>query len=91
MTFFHKNETGFYWGPRATSRQGRQVELAACVRGVFKLVPGQPLEIGEQPQLDHAVPEVRERQERVELDAEVQDGPQHQRGANVKQVTDFFC
>ncbi|HBP20982.1 MAG TPA: hypothetical protein DEA08_24755, partial [Planctomycetes bacterium] len=44
MTFFHKNETGFYWGPRATSRQGRQVELAACVRGVFKLVPGQPLE-----------------------------------------------
>lgn len=44
MTFIHKNETGFHWGPRATSRQGRQVEVAACVRGVFRLAPGQPLE-----------------------------------------------
>lgn len=44
MTFIQKNETGFHWGPRATSRQGRQVELAVCVRGVFRLAPGQPLE-----------------------------------------------
>ena len=44
MKLIHKNLTPFFWGPKATSRRGRQVEMAICVRGTFRLRPGQPLE-----------------------------------------------
>lgn len=39
----HKNLTPFYWGPVVTSRVPPQMEMAICVRGVFRLVPGAPL------------------------------------------------
>lgn len=45
----HKNLTPFFWGPRVTSRKPPQPELAVCVRGVWKLVPGQPLEVIADP------------------------------------------
>lgn len=45
----HKNLTPFYWGPKLTSRKPPQPEMAVCVRGVFKLVPGQPLVAIEDP------------------------------------------
>jgi len=45
----HKNLTPFYWGPKATSRQPPQVEMAICVRAAFRLAPGQPLEAIEDP------------------------------------------
>jgi uncharacterized protein YjbI with pentapeptide repeats len=44
VTAIHTNLTPFFWGPKATSRRGRQVEMALCVRGVFRLAPGRPLE-----------------------------------------------
>ena len=43
MKFLHKNLTPFFWGPKATSRRGRQVEMAICVRGAFRLRPGEPV------------------------------------------------
>lgn len=43
MSVLHKNLTPFFWGPKATSRKGREVEMAVCVRGVFRLAPGEPL------------------------------------------------
>tara|TARA_R110002072_G_scaffold36834_1_gene108121 strand:+ start:4995 stop:8228 length:3234 start_codon:yes stop_codon:yes gene_type:complete len=45
----HKNLTPFYWGPKLTSRKPPKPEVAVCVRGVFKLVPGQPLVAIEDP------------------------------------------
>jgi uncharacterized protein YjbI with pentapeptide repeats len=45
----HKNLTPFYWGPKVTSRKPPQPELAVCVRGVFRLVPGQPVVAVEDP------------------------------------------
>jgi len=45
----HKNLTPFYWGPKVTSRKPPKPEVMVCVRGVFKLVPGQPLEAIEDP------------------------------------------
>jgi uncharacterized protein YjbI with pentapeptide repeats len=45
----HKNLTPFYWGPKVTSRKPPQPELAVAVRAVFKLIPGQPLEVIEDP------------------------------------------
>jgi uncharacterized protein YjbI with pentapeptide repeats len=45
----HKNLTPFYWAPRITSRQPPQPEMAVCVRGVFVLQPGKPLEAIEDP------------------------------------------
>ena len=45
----HKNLTPFYWGPKATSRTPPQVEMAVCVRGVFRLAPNEPLEAIEDP------------------------------------------
>ncbi len=43
MTMLHKNLTPFFWGPKATARRPREVEMAVCVRGVFRLAPGEPL------------------------------------------------
>lgn len=45
----HKNLTPFYWGPKVTSRKPPQPELAVCVRGVFRLAPGQPVVAIEDP------------------------------------------
>ena len=45
----HKNLTPFYWGPKVTSRTPPQVEMAVCVRGVFRLAPNTPLEAIEDP------------------------------------------
>lgn len=45
----HKNLTPFFWGPKVTSRKPPQPEVAVCVRGVFKLEPGRPLEAIEDP------------------------------------------
>ncbi|HEX5052277.1 MAG TPA: DUF2169 domain-containing protein [Planctomycetota bacterium] len=45
----HKNLTPFFWGPRVTSRKPPQPEMAICVRAVFRLVPGQPLEVIADP------------------------------------------
>ncbi|MCB9877491.1 MAG: DUF2169 domain-containing protein [Planctomycetes bacterium] len=45
----HKNLTPFFWGPRITSRTPPQPEMAVCVRGVFRLAPGQPLAVVEDP------------------------------------------
>ena len=45
----HKNLTPFYWGPVVTSRVARQMEMALCVRAVFRLVPGAPLTPIEDP------------------------------------------
>ncbi len=44
----HKNLTPFFWGPKVTSRYPPQVEMAVCVRGVFRLEPGAPLEAIEE-------------------------------------------
>lgn len=49
MAMIHKNLTPFFWGPKVTSRKPPQVEMAVCVRGVFKLIPGQPLLAIEDP------------------------------------------
>jgi uncharacterized protein YjbI with pentapeptide repeats len=49
MAMIHKNLTPFFWGPKVTSRKPPQVEMAVCVRAVFKLVPGQPLVAIEDP------------------------------------------
>lgn len=45
----HKNLTPFYWGPRVTARRPRELEMAVCVRAVFRLAPGQPVEAIEDP------------------------------------------
>ena len=45
----HQNLTPFHWVPKVTSRQGRQVEMAVCVRAVFVLDPDKPLEAIEDP------------------------------------------
>ncbi len=45
----HKNLTPFFWGPKVTSRYPPQIEMAVCVRGVFRLEPGLPLEAIEEP------------------------------------------
>lgn len=45
----HKNLTPFFWGPRVTSRKPPQPEMAICVRGAFRLAPGQPVEAIEDP------------------------------------------
>ena len=45
----HQNQTPFFWGPKATSVNPPQVEMAVCVRGTFRLVPGQPVEAIEDP------------------------------------------
>ncbi|MEZ6037392.1 MAG: DUF2169 domain-containing protein [Planctomycetota bacterium] len=45
----HKNLTPYYWGPKVTSRKPPQMELAVCVRGVFRLAPGEPVVPIEDP------------------------------------------
>lgn len=49
MVMIHKNLTPWFWGPKVTSRKPPQPELAVCVRAVFRLAPGQPLEPIEDP------------------------------------------
>lgn len=49
MPLLQKNLTPFYWGPKLTSRRPPQRECAICVRGVFRLQPGAPLEAIEDP------------------------------------------
>ena len=44
VPLLQKNLTPFFWGPKATSRRPPQVEMALCVRGVFRLEPGKPVE-----------------------------------------------
>lgn len=49
MTLLHKNLTPFFWAPKATARRPREVEMAVCIRGVFRLAPGEPLAPIEDP------------------------------------------
>jgi len=49
VPFIARNLCPFYWGPKATSRRPPQPEMAVCVRGTFRLQPGQPLEAIEDP------------------------------------------
>jgi uncharacterized protein YjbI with pentapeptide repeats len=44
MAMIHKNLTPWFWGPKVTSRRPPQPEMAVCVRAVFRLEAGKPLE-----------------------------------------------